>query len=91
MPDDDQPQPGAVQITGVTEVAPDLLVVPKPGLAIHSMYNGYWFWGWPSFAGLYRDLREVIQEVPGLGPGHARPAGELGDRRRRAASSVSGA
>lgn len=38
-------------------------MVPKPGLVIHSMYNGYWFWGWLSFAGLYRDLREVTREI----------------------------
>jgi hypothetical protein len=29
MPGDHQPQPGAVQITGVKEVAPDLVVVPN--------------------------------------------------------------
>jgi hypothetical protein len=40
-----------------------------------------WFWGWLSFAGLYRDLRGDSGDPPGLGPGHARPAGnwETGD------------
>jgi len=34
-------------------------LVLKPGLVIHSVYNGYWFWGRPSFEDLRRDLREV--------------------------------
>jgi hypothetical protein len=37
--------------------------VLKPGLVIHSVYNGYWFWGRPSFEDLRRDLREVTREV----------------------------
>jgi peroxiredoxin len=57
--------------------------VLKPGLVIHSVYNGYWFWGRPSFEDLRRDLREVTREIrpdwdlaaPGLresGPGLVR-------------------
>jgi peroxiredoxin len=38
-------------------------LVLKPGLVIHSIYNGYWFWGRPTFADLHRDLREVSLEV----------------------------
>ena len=38
-------------------------LVLKPGLVIHSIYNGYWFWGRPSFEDLHRDLREVSREV----------------------------
>jgi len=38
-------------------------LVLKPGLVIHSIYNGYWFWGRPSFEDLRRDLREVTREV----------------------------
>jgi len=38
-------------------------LVLKPGLVIHSVYNGYWFWGRPSFEDLRRDLREVTREV----------------------------
>jgi peroxiredoxin len=38
-------------------------LVLKPGLVIHSIYNGYWFWGRPSFDDLRRDLREVLREV----------------------------
>jgi peroxiredoxin len=37
--------------------------VLKPGLVIYSVYNGYWFWGRPSFAELRRDLREVTREI----------------------------
>jgi len=38
-------------------------LVLKPGRVIHSIYNGYWFWGRPSFEDLYRDLREVTREI----------------------------
>ena len=38
-------------------------LVLKPGLVIHSVYNGYWFWGRPSVDDLRRDLREVTREV----------------------------
>jgi peroxiredoxin len=37
-------------------------LVLKPGLVVHSIYNGYWFWGRPSFGDLYRDLREATRE-----------------------------
>ena len=32
-------------------------LVLRPGLVIHSIYNGYWFWGRPSIVDLWRDLR----------------------------------
>jgi len=38
-------------------------LVLRPGLVIYSVYNGYWFWGRPSFEDLRRDLREVTREV----------------------------
>jgi len=38
-------------------------LVLKPGLVIHSIYNGYWFWGRPSVDELRRDLREVTRET----------------------------
>jgi peroxiredoxin len=38
-------------------------LVLKPGLVIHSIYNGYWFWGRPSFNDLWRDLRDVTREI----------------------------
>ena len=35
-------------------------LVLKPGLVIHRIYNGYWFWGRPSFYDLWsRPLRRV--------------------------------
>ena len=37
--------------------------VLKPGLVIHSIYNGYWFWGRPSFYDLWRDLCVASSEV----------------------------
>ena len=58
-------------------------LVLKPGLVIHSVYNGYWFWGRPSTEDLRRDLREVTRQIrpdwdlsaPGL-----RVAWDAGDR-----------
>jgi hypothetical protein len=32
-------------------------------LVIHSVYNGYWFWGRPSTEDLRHDLREVTREI----------------------------
>ncbi|HXW33423.1 MAG TPA: hypothetical protein VEJ87_02515, partial [Acidimicrobiales bacterium] len=53
------------------------------GLVIHSVYNGYWFWGRPSTEDLRRDLRDATREIrpdwdlstPGL-----RSAWDNGDR-----------
>jgi hypothetical protein len=38
-------------------------LVLKPGLVIHSVYNGYWFWGRPSVEDLRQDLRAVTREI----------------------------
>ena len=38
-------------------------LVLKPGLVIHSLYNGYWFWGRPSSEDLRRDLRDATREI----------------------------
>ncbi len=38
-------------------------LVLKPGRVIHSVYNGYWFWGRPSMADLWRDLRAASSEA----------------------------
>jgi len=38
-------------------------LVLEPGLVIHKIYNGYWFWGRPSTADLWQDLREVFSKV----------------------------
>ena len=35
----------------------------KPGLVIHRVYNGYWFWGRPSFYDLWHDLRAATSEI----------------------------
>jgi peroxiredoxin len=60
-------------------------LVLEPGLVIHKIYNGYWFWGRPSSEELRRDLREVFMKVrpdwdlaaPGM-----REAWEAGERSR---------
>jgi hypothetical protein len=38
-------------------------LVLKPGLVIHSIHNGYWFWGRPSVNDLRQDLRAVTREI----------------------------
>ncbi|MFD6294626.1 redoxin domain-containing protein [Streptomyces sp. NPDC060235] len=38
-------------------------LVLKPGLVVHSVYNGYWFWGRPSFDDLWHDLRTATREM----------------------------
>jgi peroxiredoxin len=58
-------------------------LVLEPGLIIHTIYNGYWFWGRPSVADLWHDLRAVTAAIrpdwdlaaPGL-----REAWDAGDR-----------
>jgi peroxiredoxin len=60
-------------------------LVLDPGLVIHKVYEGYWFWGRPSTAELWEDLREVTRKIrpdwdlsePGL-----RKAWEEGDKSR---------
>jgi peroxiredoxin len=43
-------------------MVPHTLVL-KPGLVIHRVYNGYWFWGRPTFAELSQDLRAASAEI----------------------------
>jgi peroxiredoxin len=65
-------------------MVPHTLVL-KPKLVIHSIYNGYWFWGRPSTAELWRDLREATRELRpdwDLGASGLRAAWEAGDRSR---------
>lgn len=38
-------------------------LVLKPGMVIHSIYNGYWFWGRPSVDDLWHDLRAATAEI----------------------------
>src|SRR5690349_16878466 len=38
-------------------------LVLKPGLIVHKVYNGYWFWGRPSVVDLWHDLREASAEI----------------------------
>ena len=47
---------------GNDPMVPHTLVL-KPGLVVHSVYNGYWFWGRPSVDDLWHDLRAVTREI----------------------------
>ena len=38
-------------------------LVFKPELVIHSLYNGYWFWGRPSIEDLRHDLRQATRDI----------------------------
>lgn len=38
-------------------------IVLKPGLEVHRIYNGYYYWGRPSMAELHEALREATQDV----------------------------
>jgi peroxiredoxin len=58
-------------------------LVLKPGLVIYSIYNGYWFWGRPSFYDLWHDLREATREIRpdwDLSTQGLRQAWDAGDR-----------
>ena len=57
-------------------------LVLKPGLIIHSIYNGYWFWGRPSVIDLWHDLRAVDERDPPR-LGSERPRTPRGLERRR--------
>ena len=58
-------------------------LVLRPGLLVHSIYNGYWFWGRPSLDDLWRDLRAATAEIRpdfDLGAPGLRQAWADGDR-----------
>jgi peroxiredoxin len=38
-------------------------LVLEPGLVVHTIYNGYWFWGRPSLVDLWHDLRSALRTV----------------------------
>jgi peroxiredoxin len=38
-------------------------LVLKPGLVVHKIYNGYWFWGRPGVEELRQDLRAASREI----------------------------
>lgn len=37
--------------------------VLEPGLKIHKIYNGYWYWGRPSTGELHQDLRDITSRI----------------------------
>lgn len=69
---------------GNPPMIPHTLVL-APGLQIHRIYNGYWYWGRPSLADLHRDLREITEQVrfdADLAAPKVRHAWERGERSR---------
>jgi peroxiredoxin len=40
------------------------VVVLEPGLVVHKVYNGYWFWGRPTIEDLRQDLRTMYMARP---------------------------
>jgi peroxiredoxin len=57
--------------------------VLEPGLVIHSMYNGYWYWGRPGAEDLRHDLRDVTMKIRSdwdLGKPGLREAWDRGDK-----------
>ncbi|MCV0402486.1 MAG: redoxin domain-containing protein [Chloroflexi bacterium] len=76
-----------LDIAEYTDPAHDPMIphtlVLEPGLVIHRIYNGYWYWGRPSVDDLRRDLREVFMKVRpdwDLGASGVREAWDEGDR-----------
>ena len=55
-------------------------LVLKPGLVIHSIYNGYWFWGRPSIDDLRHDLRAVTARSAPTGTSAPPGCATLGTR-----------
>jgi hypothetical protein len=62
LTDHDKARRRLSELQGIDPMIPYTLVL-KPGLVIYSVYNGYWFWGRPSFEDLRRDLREVTRQI----------------------------
>ena len=61
------------------------VVVLEPGLVIHKIYNGYWFFGRPTVEELRLDLRAVLRRCRpdwDLGAGQLRAAWDSGERSR---------
>src|SRR4029079_1690995 len=54
-------------------------LVLKPGLVVHKVYNGYWFWGRPSFYDLWSHWRDVSREAPPAWDLSAPALGEAGE------------
>ena len=43
-------------------MTPHTLVL-EPGLLIHKIYNGYWFFGRPTIEDLRQDLRDILIRI----------------------------
>jgi hypothetical protein len=65
--DEERTIQGDLEIKEYTDPVHDGMIphtlVLEPGLRIHSIYNGYWYWGRPSMHELWVDLRAVMQKI----------------------------
>jgi peroxiredoxin len=60
-------------------------LVLEPGLKVYKIYMGYWYWGRPSIAELWADLRDVTSRIRwdwDITDPELRAAWERGDRTR---------
>ena len=64
-------------------------IVLRPGLTVHRVFNGYYYWGRPSTAELHQELREATKMIRAdWDPHPARAAREVGARREGPVLSV---
>jgi len=56
-----------LDIPEYTDTEHDVMIphtlVLKPGLVVHRVWNGYYYWGRPSMAELHAELREATREI----------------------------
>jgi peroxiredoxin len=65
--DEDRTVQQDLDIEEYTDTEHDVMIphtiVLRPGLEVHRVYNGYYYWGRPSTAELHQDLREVTKMI----------------------------
>src|ERR1700723_2415174 len=63
------------------------VIVLEPGLVIHKIYNGYWFFGRPTMEELRQDLRAVLKNAGRTGTSQ-RPNSKRRGRKAARSSSI---
>jgi hypothetical protein len=62
LPDHENVPRRLSELQGDDPMIPYTLVL-KPGLVVHRIHNGYWFWGRPSFVDLWHDVRDLTRQI----------------------------